>query len=160
MVTDKTREAVWKPQWVGHSWHFCLQALLPNDVQRARKNLAGKVLFFAFPSSQIFLKELPPRKRMGQHLSSAHSFVIVSTSLRVYEFPIWKGIFGDNGVHTSSQNKLWKKIIYGVYVFLPVVALWRWHLNPIPTCFVWKFTSFYSYIMFYHPLTSPASRFY
>lgn len=112
MVRDKTREAV-------DTTHFCLRAWLLGDVQWIRKNFTGKVLVFAFWSSQIFLKELPKKADEAAPVSSTQIFVLANEPLRVCEFPTWKGLFGDkldqnkSRVCTLNQIKLWNKTFCG-----------------------------------------------
>lgn len=53
----------------------------------------GKVLFFAFLSSQIFQKELPKKEEIATG-NSTQIFVLAKNPLRVCGFPTLKEIFG------------------------------------------------------------------
>lgn len=72
----------------------------------------GKILFFVFLSSQLFLKELPRKENETAAINSSHIFVLADAPPRVCEFPTWKeGIFRDrldpnNPLVDTMQNRL------------------------------------------------------
>lgn len=85
----------------------------------------GKVLFFAFLSSQIFQKELPKREDETATGNSTQIFVLAKDPLRVCRFPTSKEkIFGvklDHGIRLNCEIKYF----VGVSVFLHRLVVWR-----------------------------------
>lgn len=84
----------------------------------------GKVLLFAFLSSQIFQKELPKKEDEKATGNSTQIFVLAKDPLRVCGFPTLKGIFGvklDHGIRLNYDIKYF----VGVSVFLHRLVVWR-----------------------------------
>lgn len=84
----------------------------------------GKVLLFAFLSSQIFQKELPKKEDETATGNSTQIFVLAKDPLRVCGFPTLKEIFGvklDRGIRLNYDIKYF----VGVSVFLHRLAVWR-----------------------------------
>lgn len=84
----------------------------------------GKVLFFAFLSSQIFQKELPKKEEITTG-NSTHIFVLAKDPLRVCRFPTSKGIFGVKLDHRIRLNYEIKYLGGAVSVFLHRLVVWR-----------------------------------